>query len=40
MTKILASLLVVFQKFAGLFDDDDGYDPSWMDAERWQLTRI
>ena len=40
MEKFIATVLVAFQKFCGLFDDDDAYDPGWMDATAWQLTRI
>ena len=40
MEKFMATILVALQKFNGLFDDDDSYDPTWMDAEAWQLTRI
>ena len=40
MEKFIATILVAIQKFNGLFDDDDAFDPSWMDVEAWQLTRV
>lgn len=38
--KFMATLLVLLQRFCGLFDDDDAFDPTWMDATNWQLTRL
>ena len=40
MEKLIATIMVAFQKFCGWFDDDDSFDPTWMDAEAWQLTRL
>jgi len=38
--KFLATLIVWFQNFCEIFSDDEPYDPSWMDATNWQLTRL
>jgi len=38
--KFMATLLVALQRFCGLFDDDEAYDPSWMDYSSWRKTRI
>ena len=40
MEKIIATLMVAFQKFCGLFDDDEPLDAEWMDAKTWRETRI
>lgn len=40
MEKIIATLLVAFQKFCGLFSDDEPFDAEWMDAAAWKATRI
>lgn len=40
MEKIMATIIVAFQKFCGLFDDDDAFDPTWMDATAWRATRL
>lgn len=40
MEKIIATLIVAFQKFCGLFSDDEDYDPTWMDLRAWKETRI
>lgn len=40
MEKIIAILMVAFQKFCGLFDDDEPFDAEWMDAKAWRETRI
>ena len=40
MIKILATLMVAFQKVCDLFSDDEDYDPSWMDYSALRKTRI
>ena len=40
MVKMLATLLVAFQRFCDLFSDDEAYDPSWMDRRKWEQTRV
>lgn len=40
MIKFLATVLVAFQKICDAFSDDEAFDPTWMDADRWQLTRL
>jgi len=40
MIKFLATVLVAFQNICEIFDDDDDFDPTWMDATNWQLTRL
>ena len=37
--KFLATLTVWFQNFCEIFSDDESYDSSWMDAEKWSMTR-
>lgn len=39
MEKALAIIMVAIQKLCGLFDDDEDFDPTWMDAEKWSMTR-
>lgn len=40
MVKFFATLLVAFQKICDMFSDDEDFDPTWMDAEKWRKTRI
>ena len=40
MMKLLATIMVAFQKVCDLFSDDEDYDPSWMDYSSWRKTRI
>lgn len=40
MVKVIATLLVMLQRFCGLFEDNDPYDPSWMKADAWRETRV
>lgn len=40
MVKFIATLMVAFQKFTELFSDDEDFDPTWMDAEKWRKTRV
>ena len=39
MYKFLATIMVAFQKFNGMFSDDEPYEP-WMDYRKWESTRI
>ena len=38
--KVLTVIYVKFREWEAAVNDDDAFDPSWMDYAAWQETRI
>lgn len=38
--KTLLILICLWQRVTEAWSDDDPYDPTWMDREKWEISRI